>query len=164
MRALTGGSALNDSNTDGHRFATLSQMGTDWGKGDGVRTNFELPEGSLCDDLSGRLAIHKLTANGTATSPLPPGVPAIDSDKFACAFVTHLSRYATGAEISRIMEISKTGGHGVRAMIHEPAASPLSPPLDDRGISYGLTDRLDRVSFEQWSPCRSSVCKTSIGS
>ena len=109
------------SSTDGQRFATLSQLGTDWGKGDGVRTNFELPEGSLCGGLLGRIAIHKLTENGAATSTVPrgvsvmdrllddparsppPGVPAIDSDKLACAFVAHLSRYATGAEIARII-------------------------------------------------------------
>jgi hypothetical protein len=34
----------------------------------------------------------------------------------------------------RIIEITNAGGHGLRAMIHEPAASPLfHPPLDDRG-------------------------------
>lgn len=59
-----------------------------------------------------------------------------DPDQLAHAFVAHLSRYATGAdvsyadraEIARIVENTKAGGHGLRAMIHELAASRLFHP------------------------------------
>lgn len=61
---------------------------------------------------------------------------AADPDKLARAFVAHLSRYATGAdvsyadraEIARIVANTKAGGHGLRAMIHELAASRLFHP------------------------------------
>lgn len=40
MRALTG-DGVNDSNTDGHRFAALSQIGTDWGGGRPLKNSDE---------------------------------------------------------------------------------------------------------------------------
>jgi hypothetical protein len=56
-----------------------------------------------------------------------------DPDKLAKAFVSHLSRYATGtevafadrAEIRRIVENTKSSGHGLRSLIHALAANPI---------------------------------------
>ena len=54
-------------------------------------------------------------------------------DKLARAFVAHLSRYATGtdvsfadrAEIRRIVESTKKSGQGLRSLIHALAANPI---------------------------------------
>lgn len=54
-------------------------------------------------------------------------------DKLACAFVSHLSRYATGAEvcyadraeIRRIVESTKENGHGLSSLIHALAQSEI---------------------------------------
>ena len=56
-----------------------------------------------------------------------------DPDKLARAFVAHLSRYATGtdvsfadrAEIRRIVESTKKSGQGLRSLIHALAANPI---------------------------------------
>jgi hypothetical protein len=53
--------------------------------------------------------------------------------KLAEAFVSHLSRYATGTEVSfadraeirRIVESTKSGGHGLRSLIHALAESEI---------------------------------------
>ena len=58
---------------------------------------------------------------------------ASDPDKLAGAFVAHLSRYATGTEVSfadraeirRIVESTKSSGHGLRSLIHALAANPI---------------------------------------
>jgi hypothetical protein len=58
---------------------------------------------------------------------------AADPSKLARAFVAHLSRYATGAEVSyadraeirRIVESTKGSGHGMRSVIHALAANPI---------------------------------------
>ena len=58
---------------------------------------------------------------------------AADDEKLARAFVAHLSRYATGTEISyadraeirRIIEQTKSNGHGLRSLIQALAQSPL---------------------------------------
>jgi hypothetical protein len=54
-------------------------------------------------------------------------------DKLACAFVAHLSRYATGAEVSyadraqirQIVENTKSSGYGIRSLIHALAADRI---------------------------------------
>jgi len=54
-----------------------------------------------------------------------------DSDKLARAFIAHLSRYATGAEVSyadraqirQIVESTKSSGYGLRSLIHALARS-----------------------------------------
>ncbi len=54
-------------------------------------------------------------------------------DELAEAFVSHLTRYATGTDISfsdrseirRIVELTKPKNHGLRSLIHELAKSPL---------------------------------------
>jgi hypothetical protein len=56
-----------------------------------------------------------------------------DADRLARAFVAHLSRYATGTEVSfadraeirRIVESTKSSGHGLRALIQALAANPI---------------------------------------
>lgn len=56
-----------------------------------------------------------------------------EPDKLAYAFVAHLSRYATGAEVSyadraqirQIVEIAKSSGYGIRSLIHALAASRI---------------------------------------
>lgn len=56
-----------------------------------------------------------------------------DEEKLAKAFVAHLSRYATGTDISyadrteirRIVESTKKSGHGLRSLIHALANSRL---------------------------------------
>jgi len=56
-----------------------------------------------------------------------------DPDKLARAFVAHLSRYATGTEVSfadraeirRIVESTKKSGHGFRSLIHALAGSDI---------------------------------------
>lgn len=61
---------------------------------------------------------------------------ASDDEKLARAFVSHLSRYATGtevnyadrAEIRRIVEQTKTNHYGLRSLIHALAQSPLFLP------------------------------------
>ncbi len=58
---------------------------------------------------------------------------AADEERLARAFVAHLSRYATGtdvsyadrAEIQRIVETSKASAYGIRSMIHALAQSEL---------------------------------------
>jgi hypothetical protein len=59
-----------------------------------------------------------------------------DPDKLARAFVAHLSRYATGTEVSfadraevrRIVEITKGSEHGLRSLIHALAESEIFSP------------------------------------
>ncbi len=54
-------------------------------------------------------------------------------DKLARAFVSHLSRYATGTEVTfadrteihRIVESTKSSKHGLRSLIHALAANPI---------------------------------------
>jgi hypothetical protein len=54
-----------------------------------------------------------------------------DPDRLACAFVAHLSRYATGAEVSyadrtqirQIVESTKSSGYGIKSLIHALARS-----------------------------------------
>jgi Protein of unknown function (DUF1592)/Protein of unknown function (DUF1588)/Protein of unknown function (DUF1585)/Protein of unknown function (DUF1587)/Protein of unknown function (DUF1595)/Planctomycete cytochrome C len=61
---------------------------------------------------------------------------ASDDEKLARAFVSHLSRYATGtevnyadrAEIRRIVEQTKADHYGLRSLIHALAQSPLFLP------------------------------------
>ncbi|MCY2975022.1 MAG: DUF1592 domain-containing protein [Planctomycetota bacterium] len=56
-----------------------------------------------------------------------------EPEKLAAAFVSHLTRYATGTdirfsdrlEILRIVELTKSTNHGVRSLIHELAKSRL---------------------------------------
>lgn len=58
---------------------------------------------------------------------------AADPEKLASAFVAHLSRYATGAEVTfadrteihRIVESTKKSGHGLRSLIHALAENPI---------------------------------------
>jgi Protein of unknown function (DUF1592)/Protein of unknown function (DUF1588)/Protein of unknown function (DUF1585)/Protein of unknown function (DUF1587)/Protein of unknown function (DUF1595)/Planctomycete cytochrome C len=58
---------------------------------------------------------------------------AMDEERLARAFVAHLSRYATGtdvsyvdrAEIRRIVESAKSSSYGIRSMIHALAQSDL---------------------------------------
>lgn len=58
---------------------------------------------------------------------------AAEPDKLARAFVAHLSRYATGAdvryadraEIRRIVESTASSKHGLRSLIHALAANPI---------------------------------------
>jgi hypothetical protein len=58
---------------------------------------------------------------------------ASDPEMLARAFVAHLSRYATGAdltysdrrEIERIVENTKAKGYGLRSLIHALAESPI---------------------------------------
>ncbi len=60
-----------------------------------------------------------------------------DPDQLARAFVAHLSRYATGAEVSfadraeirRIVESTKKSGHGLRSLIHALARSEMFIPI-----------------------------------
>jgi hypothetical protein len=83
-------------------------------------------------DASGALPDGRAFGGFAALNALLAG----DPDQLASAFVAHLSRYATGAEvgyadraeIAKIVERTKAGGHGLRAMIHELAASPLFHP------------------------------------
>jgi hypothetical protein len=61
---------------------------------------------------------------------------AANDEKLARAFVSHLSRYATGTEVSYadrktiddILNATKTGGHGLRSLIHALAQSSLFKP------------------------------------
>jgi mono/diheme cytochrome c family protein len=61
---------------------------------------------------------------------------ATDPSKLARAFVAHLSRYATGAEVSyadraeirRIVEDAKSSGFGLRSLIHGLASSNIFQP------------------------------------
>ena len=61
---------------------------------------------------------------------------ASDDEKLARAFVAHLTRYATGTEISyadraeirRIVEQTKSNGYGLRSLLHALAQSPLFLP------------------------------------
>ena len=58
---------------------------------------------------------------------------AADPERLAYAFLAHLSRYATGteasfadrAEIRRIVESTKSGGHGLRSLIQALAESEI---------------------------------------
>lgn len=58
---------------------------------------------------------------------------AADDEKLARAFVSHLSRYATGAEVSfadrekvqRIVDATKASGYGLRSLLHALALSDL---------------------------------------
>jgi len=62
-------------------------------------------------------------------------------EKLAIAFVSHLSRYATGTDISfadrseirRIVDETRSSGHGVRSLIHALATSQLFIPYYSRG-------------------------------
>jgi hypothetical protein len=61
---------------------------------------------------------------------------ASDDEKLARAFVAHLTRYATGTEISyadraeirRIVAQTKANGYGLRSLLHAMAQSPLFLP------------------------------------
>ncbi|MFZ4767976.1 MAG: DUF1585 domain-containing protein, partial [Roseimicrobium sp.] len=63
-------------------------------------------------------------------------------DQLARAFVAHLSRHATGAEVSyadragirRIVESTKSRGHGLRSLIHALAQSGI---FADGGMKAG---------------------------
>lgn len=82
------------------------------------------PSGALPD---GR-AFHSITELTTLL--------ATDDAKLARAFIAHLSRYATGTEVSytdraeirRIVESTKASGHGLRSLIHALAQSRMFTP------------------------------------
>lgn len=90
---------------------------------------------------------YKLGPGVDASGELPDGRPfkdvteltdllAQDPARLARAFVAHLSRYATGAEVSyadraeiqRIVESPKAKQHGIRSLIHALAESRLLQP------------------------------------
>ena len=83
-------------------------------------------------DPSGRLRDGR-TFNGPADFV---SLLADNDEKLARAFVSHLSRYATGTEVSYadrktiddILHATKAGGHGLRSLIHALAQSPLFQP------------------------------------
>lgn len=70
-----------------------------------------------------------------------------DPGALATAFVSHLSRYATGAEVGyadraairRIVESTAESGHGMRSLIHALAASPMF--LDRKNKSSAKENR-----------------------
>jgi len=80
-------------------------------------------------DPSGELPDGRQFAGVSELSTILTAHPA----KLAEAFVAHLSRYATGtevgfadrAEIRRIVESTKSSGHGLRSLIHALAANPI---------------------------------------
>jgi hypothetical protein len=84
-------------------------------------------------DSSGALADGRTFGDADSLARLL----AADQERLAIAFVTHLSRYATGteicyadrAEIRRIVESTKPGGYRVRSLLHTLAASPLLQPV-----------------------------------
>jgi hypothetical protein len=88
--------------------------------GPAVDASGELPDGR---SFSGFAELNDLLAG--------------DPETLAHAFVAHLSRYATGAdvsyadraEIARIVESTQAGGHGLRSLIRGLAQSRLFPPL-----------------------------------
>jgi len=87
--------------------------------GPGVDASGELPDGRPFKDVT------ELT-----------GLLAQDPARLARAFVAHLSRYTTGAEVSyadraeiqRIVESPKAKQHGIRSLIHALAESRLLQP------------------------------------
>jgi hypothetical protein len=80
-------------------------------------------------DASGELTDGRKFNGPRELTPLLIAEP----DKLARAFVAHLSRYATGAEVSyadraeirQIVESSKSSGYGLRSLIHALASSKL---------------------------------------
>ncbi len=80
-------------------------------------------------DASGALPDGRAFGGFAALNDLLSG----DPDKLACAFVAHLSRYATGAEvnyadraeIARIVEGTKGKGYGLRSLIQALAQSRM---------------------------------------
>jgi hypothetical protein len=80
-------------------------------------------------DPSGELTDGRKFAGAGDLNALLIAHPA----KLAEAFVSHLSRYATGTEVSfadraeirRIVESTKKSGHGLRSLIHALAANPI---------------------------------------